>query len=289
MSLIAGEEADVTVRANPVPPACPRDPPHRLIRGRVVVAGNSRQTRPMTDIRSALFTTRDATLCTLAAEPGIEGFPFGSLTPFALRADGTPFVFLSAIAQHTKNLARDPRCSLFVRDPVAAAEASGDAQASWRLTVVARASRIAPAGAELEELFARYAARVPGAEAYGETHDFAFWALEPLRIRAIGGFGAIRWEEPSALRVDPLGEGWREGGAFVIDHMNTDHEDALRDIIAARVGERPGRAQITAVETAGFLVRTEAPDALRYVPFGRDVAAKEARDVFVALARAARS
>ena len=33
-----------------------------------------------------LFAAPDATLCTLAAEPGIEGFPFGSLTPFALRA-----------------------------------------------------------------------------------------------------------------------------------------------------------------------------------------------------------
>lgn len=243
----------------------------------------------MSDLRTAFLTTRDATLCTLAAEPGIEGFPFGSLTPFALRSDGTPFVYLSAIAQHTKNLVRDPRCSLFVRDPVAAGAASGDAQASWRFTVVARANRIEAAGAEREELFARYAARVPGAEGYAETHDFAFWALEPLKIRAIGGFGAIRWEAPGALCVDPLGQGWREGAAFVIEHMNADHEDALRDIVAARVGERPGAARITAVETAGFLVRTQAPDALRYVPFGRDVAAKEARDVFVALAREARS
>lgn len=243
----------------------------------------------MNEIRDWLFVAQDATLCTLAAEPGIEGFPFGSLTPFALCADGTPFVFLSAIAQHTKNLLRDPRCSLFVRDPVVPGASGGDAQASWRLTVLATARRIDAAGPELEELSARYAARVPDAPRYDATHDFAFWALEPLRLRAIGGFGAIRWHEPSALRVDPLGLGWREGADFVIEHMNSDHEDALCDIVAARVGERPGHARITAVETAGFLVRTQAPDALRYVPFGRDVAAKEARDVFVALARTARS
>ncbi|MFO0691141.1 MAG: DUF2470 domain-containing protein [Myxococcota bacterium] len=242
----------------------------------------------MNEIREWLFAAPDATLCTLAAEPGIEGFPFGSLTPFALRADGTPFVFLSAIAQHTKNLLRDPRCSLFVRDPATAAGRAGDAQASWRLTVVAKARRIDAAGPELEELSARYAARVPDAPRYDATHDFAYWALEPLRLRAIGGFGAIRWHEPEVLRTDPLGLGWREGAAFVIEHMNADHADALCDIVAARVGERPGDARITAVETAGFLVRTEAPAALHYVPFGRDVAAKEARDVFVALARAAR-
>lgn len=250
----------------------------------------------MNEIRDWLFAASDATLSTLATEPGIEGFPFGSLTPFALRADGTPFVFLSAIAQHTKNLLRDPRCALFVRDPAVAggrvvgraAGHAGDAQASWRLTVVAIARRIDAAGPELEELSARYAARVPDAPRYDATHDFAYWALEPVRLRAIGGFGAIRWAEPEALRTDPLGLGWREGAAFVIEHMNADHADALCDIVAARAGERPAEARITAVETAGFLVRTRAPDALHYVPFGRDVAAKEARDVFVALARAAR-
>jgi heme iron utilization protein len=242
----------------------------------------------MSEVRDWLFAAHDATLCTLAAEPEIAGFPFGSLTPFALRADGTPFVLLSAIAQHTRNLARDPRCSLFVRDPATAAATAGDAQASWRLTVVARAVRLDASGAELEELSARYAARVPDAATYAETHDFAFHALEPLRLRAIGGFGAIRWHEPDVLRIDPLGLGWREGADFVIEHMNTDHADALCDIVASRVGERPSRARITAVETSGFLVRTQAPDALHYVPFGRDVAAKEARDVFVKLAREAR-
>lgn len=243
----------------------------------------------MSGIRDWLLPAHDATLCTLAAEPEIEGFPFGSLTPFALRADGTPFVLISEIAQHTKNLTRDPRCSLFVRDPETAATTAGDAQASWRLTLVARATRLDESGAGLEELSARYAARVPDSVAYAETHDFAYWALEPIRIRAIGGFGAIRWHEPDALLVDPLGLGWREGADFVIEHMNSDHADALCDIVAARVGERPGQARITSIETAGFLVRTQTPDALRYVPFGRDVAAKEARDVFVKLAREARS
>ncbi len=37
----------------------------------------------MSEIRDWLFAAQDATLCTLAAEPEIQGFPFGSLTPFA--------------------------------------------------------------------------------------------------------------------------------------------------------------------------------------------------------------
>ena len=241
----------------------------------------------MSEVRAWLLGAGNATLCTLAAEPEIAGFPFGSLAPFALRADGTPFVLISAIAQHTRNLARDPRCSLFVRDP--AAEAGGDAQATWRVTVLARGERLDASGEALEELHARYAARVPDAPSYGSAHDFAFWQLAPVRVRAIGGFGAIRWLPPDTVRCDPLGRGWREAAPQVIAHMNGDHETALRDIVAARGGARPERACISAVESAGFLVRASSPDGLHYVPFGRDVDASDARDVFVKLARASRS
>ena len=240
----------------------------------------------MSDVRAWLLEASNATLCTLAAEPEIAGFPFGSLAPYALRGDGTPFVLISAIAQHTRNLARDPRCSLFVRD--SRAEAGEDAQATWRVTVVARAERIEASGAELEELHARYAARVPDAPGYGSAHDFAFWQLTPVKVRAIGGFGAIRWLPPAEILRDPQGRGWREGAARVIEHMNEDHADALRAIVAARRGVAPESAQITAVEQTGFLVRSKAPDGLAYVPFGREVEAREARDVFVGLARAAR-
>ena len=241
----------------------------------------------MSEPRARLLAAHDAALCTLAAEPEVAGFPFGSLAPFALRADGTPFVLISAIAQHTRNLARDPRCSLFVRDP--RAEAGEDAQATWRVTVVARAERLEASGAELEELHARYAARVPDAPGYGSAHDFAFWQLAPVKVRAIGGFGAIRWLPADAVLRDPEGRGWREGAARVIEHMNEDHADALRAIVAARSGAAPESAQISAVEQTGFLVRTKGPDGLAYVPFGREVEARDARDVFVSLARAARS
>src|SRR5262249_43696585 len=153
---------------------------------------------------------------------------------------------------------------LFVRDPEG--DARPDAQASWRVTVLARARRLDAQGDELEELYARYAARVPDAPKYGGAHDFSFWVLAPLKVRAIGGFRAIRWLAPDTLLCDPLGRGWREAAARVVEHMNQDHEAALLDIAFARTAERPGGAQITAVESAGFLMRTRAPDGLRYVP-----------------------
>lgn len=239
---------------------------------------------PGAEVRHWLLSATTATLCTLAAEQEVEGWPFGSLAPFALRADGTPIVLLSEIAQHTRNLRRDPRVSLFVRDP----NATGDAQASWRVTVLGRAQTIAADAAELEEIHARYRERVPGAKSYLDTHDFSYFAIEPLRVRVIGGFGAIRWLEPGAIRRDPLGGGLREAASEILAHMNGDHEEALRLIVASATGAKPAHARMTTLDRAGFLVRTETPDELHYRGFGREIEARDAREVFVNLTRAAR-
>ena len=234
-------------------------------------------------VRQWLLSATTATLCTIAAETEIAGWPFGSLAPFALGSDGTPILLLSELAQHTKNLRRDPRVALFVRDP----SATGDAQASWRATVVGRVRSLAQP--ELEEAHARYCARVPNAPSYLGTHDFTYFALDPLRVRVIGGFGAIHWLAGDAVLRDPLGGGLREAASWIISHMNTDHEEALREIVAATTGTAPARARIRQVDRAGFLVDTTSPDALRYVGFGREIEGAEAREAFVALVRDARA
>jgi len=238
---------------------------------------------PGAGVRQWLLSATTATLCTIAAETEIAGWPFGSLAPFALGSDGTPILLLSELAQHTKNLRRDPRVALFVRDP----SATGDAQASWRATVVGRVRSLAQP--ELEEAHARYCARVPNAPSYLGTHDFTYFALDPLRVRVIGGFGAIHWLAGDAVLRDPLGGGLREAASWIISHMNADHEEALRAIVAATTGTAPARARIRRVDRAGFLVDTTSPDALRYVGFGREIEGAEAREAFVALVSDARA
>jgi putative heme iron utilization protein len=105
----------------------------------------------------------------------------------------------------------------------------------------------------------------------------------------IGGFGDIRWLAGDTVRRDPLGGGLGEAAPSIVAHMNADHEEALRAIVAAATGRLPARARIRSVDRAGFLVDTRSPDALRYVGYGREIEAAEAREVFVALAREARA
>ena len=253
--------------------------------------------------RQWLLSTTNATLCTRCSDEEMPDWPFGSLAPFALTESGAPIVLISEIAEHTRNLLKDPRVALFVQDPAA----EGDPQATWRLTVMGRARRVRSCadtrtvvGSDeplvieddaFRALHARYSARVPDAPRYFDAHRFGYWQIDPLRVRAIGGFGAIHWLEGDAILRDPQGGGIAEASAAITEHMNNDHETALRDLCAAASPgfERPSGAQIVALDRTGCLVATRGPDALRYLDFGQEIHAADARGVFVELTRRARA
>jgi heme iron utilization protein len=121
------------------------------------------------------------------------GTPYGSITPYALGADGAPVLLLSGLAAHTHNLRADPRAGLFVGDRSAAA----DPQAGARLSLL---GRVAPLPADADgDARARYLARWPQAAQYLALKDFAFWRFEIEEARLIAGFGEIRWMPASAF------------------------------------------------------------------------------------------
>src|ERR1700692_3959480 len=63
--------------------------------------------------RTLVARISTGTLCTLALEP--EGYPYGSFVTVAFDA-GDPVFLISGLAEHTKNLERDPRASLLVAE-----------------------------------------------------------------------------------------------------------------------------------------------------------------------------
>src|SRR5438552_12935641 len=67
--------------------------------------------------RTLVAEIRTGTLCTLALEP--EGYPYGSFVTVAFD-NGNAVFLISGLAEHTKNLERDPRASLLVAEGRAA-------------------------------------------------------------------------------------------------------------------------------------------------------------------------
>jgi len=137
------------------------------------------------EVRALLETESVGLLSTISVHRA--GFPYGSLTPFALSAERAPLLLLSGLAAHTKNLLADARACLFVGDRTA----TEDPLAGARASLLGRAVRVG--GADEADARARYVARHPRAEAYFELRDFALWQLVVEEARLISGFGSMRW------------------------------------------------------------------------------------------------
>jgi putative heme iron utilization protein len=208
-----------------------------------------------------------------------EGFPFGSMMPFAVDDQGRPVFFISTMAMHTQNLHQDARASLLITQPGAVEDPLGAA----RLTLIGEA-KLAPAD-EVREL---YLSHYENARFWQDYTDFAYYRLEVAGVYFIGGFGVMGWipaEEYAAAAPDPLAPVAQE----IIRHMNADHADALRRIAGHDAGETPDEASITAVDRLGFHLRMRSGDRVhgRRIAFPREVKDRnEARAAFIEMVRA---
>lgn len=144
---------------------------------------------------SAVLSTLDAT-----------GAPFGSVVNYVLSPAGHFVIAISRLAEHTRNLLRDPRASLFIAEFFS----HDDPQSGARASVLGRFEQarldnsIADNSIALEQLRTHYLRRFPEAFLPG---DFQFFRMVPERVRWIGGFGQIGWvqgEDFLAASEDPL-------------------------------------------------------------------------------------
>jgi putative heme iron utilization protein len=269
-----GHQLPPGLAGDPPPPeddapatAPPPPEPTHAERARTLVAGSNR-----------------GVLSTVALDP--PGYPFGSIATYALDDSGRPTVFVSTMAEHTRNAAADPRASLIVAEPVS----EGDPLAAGRVTLVGELLEVGPE--ERPAVRDRYLAANPSSAYYIDFGDFSFWRLEVRLVRYVGGYGRMSWvaaTEYAAAEPDPLAG---EPAAGVVEHMNVDHAAAL--VLLARVlGGRPRAtaAVMTALDRYGFDLVAEGPDgrgALR-IGFGTSVTdPKGVRREIVRLVREAR-
>jgi heme iron utilization protein len=162
----------------------------------------------------------------------VPGYPFGSVTPYCVDQQCRPVLYISTIAQHTRNVLADPRVSLTVLDGNGGTD---DVQARGRLTYIGDARRVGKEEADVRNRYFRY---FPSSRQYEQTHDFDFFRIEPKRIRFIGGFGRIYWLEASQFLITNPFSASQE--ARIIQHMNGDHGDAIKHYTGGDSAEMVG-------------------------------------------------
>ncbi|WP_374332702.1 HugZ family protein [Aestuariivirga sp.] len=207
------------------------------------------------EARNLLRRARTGTLGTLNAD---DGTPYASLVNLATDVRGCPVILVSTLAWHTRNLLADPRASVMVAEM----PGEGDALTGSRVTVMGRFSRI-----EAGALARRYLARHPAAELYAGFGDFAFWRLEPERAHAVAGFGRI--ETIPANEMFPSADEMIALEEAAVDHMNTDHADAIQRYAEKLLGAAPGGWKFMAIDPDGADLR-RGEEVLR-LPFAEPV------------------
>ena len=217
-----------------------------------------------------------AALATVIAER--DGEPCASLVAVATDHDATPILLLSDLADHTRNLRRDPRASLLF-DGTAGRQ---DPLAGDRVTVQ---GRIEPSDEPRHRR--RYLARHPSAAGYAAFKDFHVYRMRVERAHLIGGFGRIHWLDRAAV-LGAIEGALVEREADVVGHMNADHRDAIRLYAERLLGLSGDGWLMTGVDPEGIDLRA-GPRTAR-LEFDRTIAdAEGARAELVRLVKRARA
>ena len=233
--------------------------------------------------RTLVYLGRMGSLSTLSRKQ--PGFPFGSVMPYGLDDHGRPIFLISTMAMHTQNLQADPHASLLVTQP----DTEGEPLGASRVTLLGNVLPVPKP--ELAEARKRYLERHANSKFWVDFEDFSFYRMDVVDVYYVGGFGVMGWVSSSDYddsQPDPLADSMAE----IIQHMNTDHQDALVTLARTFAHIDSMEATMTTVDRLGFHVRLKTPDGVRgaRIAFLQEVRnATETRRVLVEMVKQARS
>lgn len=240
-------------------------------------------TRPSAaeEARTIAASTNTGTLATLTK----EGDPWASFVTYGL-LDGSPVLCVSHMAEHGRNLARDPRASIAVVAP----DPRSDPLASSRITLAGYVEK--PEGDELAAAREAHLNAVPAARVYIDFSDFSLWILRVQRVRWVGGYGRMDSATAEAYATaspDPVSP----SSARAIAHLNNDHADSLLSM-AQKLGGFPDATAATCVgaDRYGLDLDVTTPRGRAMTRAGYPAplnSADELRAATVTLARAAQA
>ena len=177
----------------------------------------ARRRTPGEEARTLVAAADSGALASLSE----DGSPWASIVAFGATRAGEPVLVVSTMAEHGRNLAREPRCSIAIAEPVPEGE---DPLDRARITLAGHV--IVPEGEEADSALEAHAERYPFARGYATYADFTTYVLRVERVRWVGGFARMSTVEAAdyaAADIDPTAP----GAAFARQHLNDDHADSV--------------------------------------------------------------
>ncbi|KZB63519.1 pyridoxamine 5'-phosphate oxidase [Thalassospira lucentensis] len=215
-----------------------------------------------------------------------DGWPVTSMVVPAAHIDGSPILLISDLADHTRHLQSDPRMSLLFTDgnidPGQSERINSD---NARLTIFGRT--VADHTLETRQRYLQYH---PDAAQYADFADFGFYHVTVEAVYWVGGFGKQRRLKGDQFIVEGC-QSLITGHDDVIEHMNTDHADAIADIVEHFTGQnRNDSWKMVAIDCDGMDLECNSADSrpLR-VDFTKTIRSPgDARDILVEMCKKAR-
>lgn len=206
----------------------------------------------------------------------LHGRPYASLVLVVADLDASPLLLLSDLAQHSRNIAFDPRVSLLVDGT----EGHPDPLTGPRLTLIGQAQAV-----DDPRRLARFTAHHPASTLYSGFADFRLYRMTIERGHLVAGFGRIHWIEARDLLFTGEADEVAAAEPEILRHMNEDHSDAIANIAHQSGGGAGWR--MTGIDPEGIDLRCGAETTRR--DFKAPVLTlEEARAALVEMAAAAR-
>ena len=213
--------------------------------------------------------------------PG-SGVPLVSQINVATNMAGHICFLISQLSAHFGALETDGRCSVLLGTP-----GKGDPAAHARITVIGNATQITDE-ADRDRVRSRFLARHPKSALYVDFGDFAFWRINTQSASLNGGFGkAYELAADDIVSNTDGNDRLSEMETDVIDHMNSDHADAI-DLIANHLAGQSGSGwRMVGLDTEGLDLVREGAFSRAWFDQPLDNAS-DIRSVLVDMTRAAR-
>jgi putative heme iron utilization protein len=181
--------------------------------------------------------------CTRAAlATSLNGAPYASLVLFSVDLDASPLLLLSDLAQHSRNIAFEPRISLLL-DGTAGRP---DPLTGPRLTLLGRAL-----ATDDPRCLGRFISHHPASAVYAGFRDFRLFRVTVERGHLVAGFGRIEWIKGADFLFTLDASALAEAEVDILKHMNEDHSDTIGHYACGLLGRTGTGWRMTGIDPEG--------------------------------------